>query len=417
MKRILFDEFLSSLNSRIELACIANRVKIEHKTKGEYGRDINIYVDDQLYAHFDFFDHAEKDNFQNKNNESKLTISSSITIFRIRSSDQIIKSVKFRGNINSYNIIVNGTNINDLDDFLNIIFPLPDDKKLRIIADVFNTQNFGYELFTTDIKFDFATNVYSLSDDIDKKEEENLANLFSYNEISKFCKYTSLETFFSMIQSRKIRMNGLMAMNDMHEAYYINQHLYPDTFDRDRTIVKSDKILITSFSSLEDDLKMWRLYGNDACGICMVFSTPSNVPNSTFNEVLYGGKHLSKYKSIIDKLREKGISFEFKSIDGFKYFFKSQEYAYEKEYRLVTKTTDEIRYYIESHYKSITPYKDFNLLGRSMVEKDSDIFPLKLKKIILGPNLPSLESNYPLLVKICNEWNIEVVKSSIHTYR
>lgn len=63
-------------------------------------------------------------------------------------------------------------------------------------------------------------------------------------------------------------------MNDKTEIVFLEEYIrnYKEDFDEEcDKYLFADKEFITSFTTRIDDLDMWRLYGDNARGVCMVF--------------------------------------------------------------------------------------------------------------------------------------------------
>ena len=87
----------------------------------------------------------------------------------------------------------------------------------------------------------------------------------------KICRYTSLNSLFYMIDSCKHAMCSPVSMNDKNECSYANKYM-PWNVDRLRgeaEIEADNSYFLLSCSSIEesDMLTMWRLYGDNQCGI------------------------------------------------------------------------------------------------------------------------------------------------------
>lgn len=119
--------------------------------------------------------------------------------------------------------------------------------------------------------FDFKEGIYFFKPHIEELIVKKLLLNFSQAP-EKVCRYTTLNTLFNMIDSGKLRMFGVAGMNDTTEVNYVEQCIY-----NDKDILPSESInqyFITSCCSAkyEDDLTFFRLYGDDAKGVCLVFS-------------------------------------------------------------------------------------------------------------------------------------------------
>ena len=232
----------------------------------------------------------------------------------------------------------------------------------------------------------------------------------------KVCRYTTLNTLFNMINDGKLRMFGVAGMNDTTEVNYVEQCIY-----NDKDILPSNSInqyFITSCcrAKYEDDLTFFRLYGDDAKGVCLVFNIEEK-ENFKIHEVVYKNKKDSIFEflsTFVTECEKKVRSFKFENLHEWAHFIKSDEYSDEKEIRLVYKSSEQ-----ESGWVLAQP---FNILNPYM-ELNFDDIPLKLEKIILGPKCPDSKINrfqidYLLEKKGFNKnGKIDVKESKITSYR
>lgn len=92
--------------------------------------------------------------------------------------------------------------------------------------------------------------------------------------IGHIAKYTSLETAAMILKSGKVRMMSVTAMNDKTEI----GHLFSDINKNESEYLENKTKIsfaqhryITSFTNKIDDLTMWRLYGDNGNGVCLIF--------------------------------------------------------------------------------------------------------------------------------------------------
>ncbi|MGG5207693.1 DUF2971 domain-containing protein [Chryseobacterium sp. MIQD13] len=268
--------------------------------------------------------------------------------------------------------------------------------------------------FINRIQFDHNLNIYFFSDDdggITAFENQFFNKMFGEFKESKICRYTSLRTIFDMLNYLSFRMNGLVGMNDKSEANYVENYLNRnnDTITIERPLIKEhhktisalNNRYITSCSKIDrkDDLTLWRLYGDDAAGVCLEFNVKKNNLNKyvLLQKVKYADKNgnhkeldfLKQIKTDVEKLT--GFKFEFRKLGYWKHFFKAYDYAVEEEIRLLIidnvslnkLKTDWVMTYSHSIFN---PYIDFSL--------NSKDFPIQLKTILLGPKCPEQETNF-----------------------
>ena len=209
-------------------------------------------------------------------------------------------------------------------------------------------------------------------------------------------KYTSLDTALKMLNSGNIRMMSVTAMNDKMEI----GHLYGELRNEDSAYLENKTKVhyarqryITSFTDKIDDLTMWRLYGDNAKGVCLVFSEPYEC--DYYVPIDYSGRNSKiclKSKMICDELAKHGINFTFKSLEStWQFFLKPEGFSDEQEMRYLRIDNSNPDGYSLASNGVISSYKDYSL---TMDEEHPDInFPASLQGIILGPNMNNVEIN------------------------
>ena len=236
-------------------------------------------------------------------------------------------------------------------------------------------------------------------------------------------KYTSLDTALKILNSGKIRMMSVTAMNDKLEI----GHLYGELRNEDSAYLeKKTKIhyarqrYITSFTDKIDDLTMWRLYGDNAKGVCLVFSEPYEC--DYYLPIDYSGRNSKiclKAKMICDELAKHGINFTFKSLEStWQYFLKPEGFSDEQEMRYLRIDNSKPDGYSLASNGVISSYKDYSL---TTDEEHPEInFPARLQGIILGPNMKNVEINKYQLEALAFEKGLPLLKgvqcSSINYY-
>lgn len=263
------------------------------------------------------------------------------------------------------------------------------------------------EKIISKIKFDSNRNSFYFEDRL--KNIKSFENQF-FNKIfgefleTKICRYTTLDTLFSMLNYISFRMNGLVGMNDKSEVNYVDNYLNgverPLSKMHHNTVIALNKRYITSCSKInrKDELTLWRLYADDGTGVCLVF----NIKRENLNDkvliqrVKYAdqnGNHLEL--DFLKHIREgvealTGFTFEFRNIGLWKHFFKPYDYAIEEEVRLLVIEDPSLNPLDSNWVKTFThsiinPFIDFQL--------NNSAFPIHLSEIILGPKSPEQDSN------------------------
>lgn len=151
----------------------------------------------------------------------------------------------------------------------------------------------------------------------------------------------------------ELRFSGLSGMNDISEINYVEDYLglerKPDIIQSLEYSNKLNSKYIMSTSMLNDDLNQWRLYGDDCKGVSIEFEMNENknknlyIKKVSYSKLIQNGlgqiyRHfeLEALKNFIFAIKSVfNISFEFKSLDIWKHFFKSHEYEVEQEVRVL----------------------------------------------------------------------------------
>lgn len=231
------------------------------------------------------------------------------------------------------------------------------------------------------------------------------------------CRYCSLQSLFRMLKNRKYYLNNILNMNDRSEGIYFEEQIQGG---HEETLFNKIEYFIMACSSSEkkDDFDMWRLYGEDTKGCCLIFRI-TNQCDSDFriypiNYGNEGGSHpeveflrdilkpQNSYKVVLKHLNEWGL------------FFKPFEYHNEKEVRVLyhsgqcQESPDE-EYFVNERYGIAT--KCLAFAPRQ--------FPLVLEQIIWGPNCPETEANEVLFEEMLKKqaMNVSFEKSKFISCR
>lgn len=279
------------------------------------------------------------------------------------------------------------------------------------------------------IQFDNNSNTYFFSGDdkgISSFENQFFIKMLGEFKDTQICRYTSLKTIFEMLNYISFRMNGLVGMNDKSEVNYVETYLNgvekPLIKEHHNTIIAINNRYITSCSKAErkDDLTLWRLYSDDAKGVCLIFDVKRNYLNNNvlLQKVKYAnedGKHkeLDFLKQIKDDVESiTGYKFEFRKIGYWKHFFKPYDYSIEEEVRLLIIDNDSLAkiksdWVMTFSHSIINPIMDFGLNSKS--------FPIQLKEILLGPKCPEQETNLVQIQELIRRKKKEIVEKKLDT--
>lgn len=292
--------------------------------------------------------------------------------------------------------------IQDVTSIFNELFAYPEDsndkiRKIKAIYKIIFNENIEEET----VYYDWVKQCYCFGPNVEDR-------VFAKYPIkpaksSYFCKYTSLGTLLCILNSGKMRLNSITTMNDPTETQklfsegcnFICENENPDDLKK-----FANNYYLTSFTSslsdqCEEDLNMWRFYGDDAKGVCLVFE--SLIEDHQVFEVNYedlDSTELMKIETFLTVLKEEGIKFSIQSYVDKYLFIKPKEFQTEKESRLIIGTIDQPEYTVYSN-NIVTPYIERKLTYKKD-EADSacnTTFPLKLTRIILGPEMKNKDIN------------------------
>ena len=253
----------------------------------------------------------------------------------------------------------------------------------------------------------------------------------------KLNRYISDATLQSILDYKTHALCSLASMNDPSEVDYADNYMaskvksLPDDYS-----FMGDGIYtyIVSLSEeyLNDDLTMWRLYGDNSKGVALEYTVPDKYDTDYFliAKVDYAdenGKHnLLDFFVEIMKIKLGERSFCLKDWNVWKHFFKPYEYQIEKEIRIVCFLDELVRNnrnvdkkWIKSengtHFPLIiVPFKSDN--------DNAVLFPLNITSIKLGCNYPNKQTNALSLTRKAKETglfdeNFKVKISKINNYR
>lgn len=271
--------------------------------------------------------------------------------------------------------------------------------------------------------------------EIEQNDFTSFENKFFYNLLGSFkinyiYRYTTLNGLFDSLKNLTFRMNGIIGMNDKSETNFVDQYLLrkessvisdrPLNFENSKKISSLNKRYISSCSSNKDDLTLWRLYGDDAKGVCMEFKINTEKINSSFliHKVKYANSRgeINELDFIAEILqtvnRKTRYNFEFRKLKVWNHFFKPYEYAIEKEIRILV-IDNEILEKINEDWiltnvnSIINPVIDFRL---------NDInSPFQLNKIIIGPKCPERITNQVQINEMILRKIIEINNTNLNS--
>lgn len=310
------------------------------------------------------------------------------------------------------------------DGWMQLITQAPEDaapKKAAIRAQV--EKVFGVHIQDKDVLYDYAAGCYLLKEEA---EREVLKKLMPERDdkTEEIAKYTTLETLISVLKTGKIWMNSLVSMNDKTETDFLEEIIrnykeeYELEFDK---YLFADRQFITSFTKRIDELDMWRLYGDNARGVCMVFERKNKTEDGLF-KIRYvdpDAESLQEVADLMTGLSEKGIRFRSNLLQKFRHFLKHSDYAAEEECRLLVSCEKPDGWFINRGNGILTPYIQKSI-GREGEELAADNeYPFRLSRIILGPAINEMHANLMQVFYMAHQYgfSLEVQGSGINSYR
>lgn len=237
---------------------------------------------------------------------------------------------------------------------------------------------------------------------------------------SKIHHYTSFQALIQILQNRKIRLSSIAGLNDRDELHYFDvesNHEIKDEYHYKRIEACNHRFLL-SCSYLQDDLNQWRLYGNDGCGVSIEFKIADDISDFFYiGKILYGNQIIQDLNEFIENVyQEYNVAFVFNRFSIWKHFFKSKDWSYEKEVRILYSNP---KVYIESEIEwAINRY---NILAKYQFV-DMRNMPIHITGITLGPKLSENELNKAQLKQFLRENNYldllgNIKSSTIKCYR
>lgn len=284
-------------------------------------------------------------------------------------------------------------------------------------------KHFKKEISADDIAYDRMSNCYYLCNEV---SDEILKAFIPERSKEKFVgKYTTMNTLFEILKNGKIRLNSIISMNDKTETSFLSDMTknYDEPSETaELETIRANSTLIVSFSTNTDNLDMWRWYGDDGKGVCLVFERDV-VKDEDVMSVAYVNaalqQQIDKLRRFLDDLKKEGVDFRFHQLEDYRHYIKPKEYKPEGECRVMVKTGHHDGWFVHSENGIMTPYIEAKLVNATNCEMEG-VFPYKLSKVILGPKFREGAINKTQIRMMCMErgwWDVEVVESEIRSYR
>lgn len=280
---------------------------------------------------------------------------------------------------------------------------------------------FNLDIQADDVLYDFASDCYVLKEEV---EREALKDLMPERDLEteEIAKYTTFDTLIAVLQSGKVRMNSLVSMNDKTESDFLEDVIknYKEDYEQEYDkYLFADKEFITSFTKRIDELDMWRLYGDNARGVCMVFGRRDKAKDGLF-KIRYiqpDGDSLKEVTELMEALKGHGIKFRLNLLQKLRHFLKHSDYVAEDECRLLVNSETPDGWFVNRDNGILTPYVE-----KSIKREDQAVdneYPFRLSRIILGPAISEKHANLMQVFYMahhCGYYPI-VEESAIDSYR
>ncbi len=314
---------------------------------------------------------------------------------------------------------------------------------LKIIKETANKYLNENEVFINYIQYNLSTNIIGFDEykncfyfiESENNNFNSFENIFFTYLLGEFkaktiYRYTTLNTLFESIKNLSFRMSGIVGMNDKSETNFVDHYIQkkeskiisekPLNLKHHNTISSLNKRYISSCSTRKDDLTLWRLYGDDAKGVCLGFKINTEKNNSSFliNKVKYANskgelKELDFIAEIIRNVKsETNYNFEFRKLKIWRHFFKPYEYEIEKEIRILAIDNEFLEkinedWVLTNSNSIINPVIDFRLNDLKS--------PFQLNEIIIGPKCPEKTTNLVQIREMIMRKNIEIKANKLNS--
>ena len=298
----------------------------------------------------------------------------------------------------------------------------PDDaiaKREHIIKQIATV--YGSIITKEEILYDPAAESYFLKEDTERSILEHLLPVKA-DDVEEMAKYTSFEGLVAILESGKIRLNSIVSMNDKTETDFLGDVIrnYKEEYEQEYDkYLFADKEFITSFTSRIDDLDLWRLYGDNARGVCLVFERDAKKKDELY-KIRYidpESEELKKIGTLMDSLNEKGIRFRLNLLQKCRHFLKHADYQAEEETRLLMNSEKPDGWFINRENGILTPYVEKTI--RKSGDLEGGDYPFRLRRIILGPSIRERYANLMQVFYLAHQqgYFLSVAESRIQSYR
>lgn len=240
------------------------------------------------------------------------------------------------------------------------------------------------------------------------KQRELYRILLGSNEVKQVIKFSGERSLYSMLDYNSMNMCSLICMNDPSEKDYADSYVGI----KEKVDNSAETFIISACEgNLENNLTMWRLYADDAKGVCTRFDIiPSRLFTNGFfmSPVSYASEDGYHFELEIIKYIKDGLpNIIFNEWNIWKHFFKKNLYAIEQEVRLLyfpsedNRSNEVANKWFKDDRTSI--YSEMKLFD---LTKDNSQFPLLLNNVVLGVKFPLKNEN-------AGQFNRRFIKSGI----
>ena len=312
----------------------------------------------------------------------------------------------------------------DWDEKLDRVFQLPSNyAERKVIVKRKAKKYFKKDISEDDVAYDRMNGCYYLRNGV---SVDILKDFIPEQSKEQFVvKYTTMSTLFEILKSGKSRLNSIISMNDKTEVSFLSdltKNYDEPTETAEIATIRANSTHIISFSTNTDNLDMWRWYGDDGKGVCLVFERDVEKDEDVMSVAYVDAalqKHIAKVRRFLGDLKKEGVNFRFHLLEDYRHYIKPKEYRSEGECRVIVKTGHHDGWFVHSENGIMTPYIDAKLVNMVNCEREG-VFPYRLSKVILGPKFKEGGINKTQIRMMCLErgwWDVEIVGSEIKSYR
>lgn len=254
----------------------------------------------------------------------------------------------------------------------------------------------------------------------EEKEKEFFSRLLwsGFAWVNKLTKYGSKSALFRLINDKKQSMASIVNMNDKSECDFADNLLKLGVgrwYDPKNSEETTNCFIMSMVSGdRKDELTPWRLYGDNAKGASITYNMgeeENRIKDDFFvAPICYvnpkkGNAKINAISNVMKNTKRKVANFTFVYWYIWKHFFKPDDYAVEKEYRIIyqrkpneDKVTP-LKWVNDSNTNIIFPVVEFFIRKEDFDEAEKkgnnklSLFPFPIEEIVVGPNMREQETN------------------------